>query len=197
MQSNKHIYVAEQRRIIHLSLSRLLPVKLRMWMWQSCQYLAFLEKTMFQQRKCGISWNRWAFLPFFSISGLDDFSFKLFCEKQLFLMTPSFLWFCFLYIIFQNGHFDQENFNAGPSMPSSPGQKLCAAVSASTWVEPHGRCTVVFGLSWSSPKVKFQKGYTYNRLVFPFFNQNMQHLWFVYHMVKHLIALLSHLTLPL
>jgi non-lysosomal glucosylceramidase len=48
-------------------------------------------------------------------------------------------------------------------MPSSPGQKLCAAVSASTWVEPHGRCTVVFGLSWSSPKVKFQKGCTYNR----------------------------------
>nr|CAB3499403.1 unnamed protein product [Digitaria exilis] len=63
----------------------------------------------------------------------------------------------------QNGHFNQENFSAGSSMPSSPGQKLCAAVSASTWVEPHGRCTVAFALAWSSPKVKFQKGCTYNR----------------------------------
>lgn len=66
-------------------------------------------------------------------------------------------------IMVQNGHFDQGNFSAGSSMPSSPGQKLCAAVSASTWVEPHGRCTVAFALAWSSPKVKFQKGCTYNR----------------------------------
>uniref|UniRef100_A0A0E0EYT8 NLGase n=1 Tax=Oryza meridionalis TaxID=40149 RepID=A0A0E0EYT8_9ORYZ len=63
----------------------------------------------------------------------------------------------------QNGHFDRENFEAGTSMPSSSGETLCAAVSASTWVEPHGRCTVVFGLAWSSPKIKFQKGCTYNR----------------------------------
>lgn len=63
----------------------------------------------------------------------------------------------------QDGHFERENFNAGPSMPSSVGETLCAAVSATTWVEPHGRCTVVFALAWSSPKVKFQKGCTYHR----------------------------------
>ncbi|CAA6655301.1 unnamed protein product [Spirodela intermedia] len=63
----------------------------------------------------------------------------------------------------QNGHFDQDNFSAGHSMPSSPGDTLCAAVSASTWVEPHGKCTVAFALAWASPKVKFKKGCTYNR----------------------------------
>ncbi|WOK98959.1 non-lysosomal glucosylceramidase [Canna indica] len=63
----------------------------------------------------------------------------------------------------QDGQFERENFNAGSSIPSSVGDTLCAAVSASTWVEPHGRCTVVFALAWSSPKVKFQKGCTYNR----------------------------------
>ncbi|XP_009397909.2 uncharacterized protein LOC103982651 [Musa acuminata AAA Group] len=63
----------------------------------------------------------------------------------------------------QDGHFERENFNAGPCMPSSVGETLCAAVSATTWVEPHGRCTVVFALAWSSPKVKFQKGCTYHR----------------------------------
>ncbi|KAE8781203.1 Non-lysosomal glucosylceramidase [Hordeum vulgare] len=63
----------------------------------------------------------------------------------------------------KDGHFSRENFNAGCSMPSSSGETLCAAVSASTWVEPHGRCTVAFALAWSSPKVKFQKGCTYNR----------------------------------
>lgn len=56
-----------------------------------------------------------------------------------------------------------ENFNSGPSIPSSVGDTLCAAVSASTWVEPQGRRTVVFALAWSSPKVKFQKGSTYHR----------------------------------
>ncbi|XBJ17036.1 hypothetical protein VPH35_008537 [Triticum aestivum] len=63
----------------------------------------------------------------------------------------------------QGGCFDQDNFNAGPSMPSSVGDTVCAAVSASTWVEPHGRCTVVFSLAWSSPDVKFKKGSTYHR----------------------------------
>ncbi|XP_078173387.1 uncharacterized protein LOC144567189 isoform X2 [Carex rostrata] len=63
----------------------------------------------------------------------------------------------------QNGEFDRENFEAGRSMPSLPGDSIVAAVCASTWVEPHGRCTVAFGLSWSSPKVKFQKGCSYNR----------------------------------
>lgn len=63
----------------------------------------------------------------------------------------------------KDGHFSRDNFNAGCSMPSSSGETLCAAVSASTWVEPHGRCTVAFALAWSSPKVKFQKGCTYNR----------------------------------
>ncbi|XP_052189296.1 uncharacterized protein LOC127799362 [Diospyros lotus] len=63
----------------------------------------------------------------------------------------------------QDGHFDLENFKTGPSMPSSPGETLCAAVSASTWVEPHGKCTVAFALAWSSPKVKFLKGKLYHR----------------------------------
>lgn len=73
----------------------------------------------------------------------------------------------FLLLIFclitKNGEFDRENFEAGRSMPSLPGDSIAAAVCASTWVEPHGRCTVAFGLSWSSPKVKFQKGCSYNR----------------------------------
>ncbi|CAD5176314.1 unnamed protein product [Musa acuminata subsp. malaccensis] len=63
----------------------------------------------------------------------------------------------------QDGQFQRENFGAGPCVPSSVGDTLCAAVSASTWVEPHGRCTAVFALAWSSPKVKFQKGCTYHR----------------------------------
>ncbi|OIW01756.1 hypothetical protein TanjilG_03894 [Lupinus angustifolius] len=63
----------------------------------------------------------------------------------------------------QDGQFDRENFSSGPSMPSSPGETLCAAVSASAWVEPHGKCTVAFSLAWSSPKVKFSKGSTYHR----------------------------------
>ncbi|KAF1860531.1 hypothetical protein Lal_00021574 [Lupinus albus] len=63
----------------------------------------------------------------------------------------------------QDGQFDRENFSSGPSMPSSPGETLCAAVSASAWVEPHGKCTVAFSLAWSSPKVKFCKGSTYHR----------------------------------
>ncbi|XP_010241124.1 PREDICTED: non-lysosomal glucosylceramidase isoform X2 [Nelumbo nucifera] len=63
----------------------------------------------------------------------------------------------------QDGYFERENFNAGPTMPSSPGDTLCAAVSASAWVEPHGKCTVAFALAWSSPKVKFLKGNSYHR----------------------------------
>ncbi|MCH86230.1 non-lysosomal glucosylceramidase-like, partial [Trifolium medium] len=47
-------------------------------------------------------------------------------------------------------------------MPSSPGETLCAAVSASAWVEPHGKCTVAFSLAWSSPKVKFVKGSSFH-----------------------------------
>ncbi|CAH9086261.1 unnamed protein product [Cuscuta epithymum] len=63
----------------------------------------------------------------------------------------------------KDGHFDRENFNKGPSMPSSPGETHCAAVSASTWVEPHGKRTVAFALAWSSPQVKFMKGKSYFR----------------------------------
>jgi len=48
-------------------------------------------------------------------------------------------------------------------MPSSLGETLCAAVAATAWVEPHGKCTVAFSLAWSSPKVKFVKGCTFNR----------------------------------
>ncbi|BAT94661.1 uncharacterized protein HKW66_Vig0190020 [Vigna angularis] len=63
----------------------------------------------------------------------------------------------------KDGQFDQENFNSGRSMPSSLGETLCAAVAATAWVEPHGKCTVAFSLAWSSPKVKFVKGCTFNR----------------------------------
>ncbi|XP_068652422.1 uncharacterized protein [Aristolochia californica] len=63
----------------------------------------------------------------------------------------------------QDGQFDRENFHEGRSMPSSRGETLCAAVSASAWVEPHGRCTVAFSIAWSSPKVKFMKGSSYHR----------------------------------
>ncbi|GLT68595.1 hypothetical protein SLA2020_408090 [Shorea laevis] len=63
----------------------------------------------------------------------------------------------------RDGQFDCANFNCGPSMPSSPGETVCAAVSASAWVEPHGKCTVAFALAWSSPKIKFLKGSIYNR----------------------------------
>ncbi|XP_059445105.1 uncharacterized protein LOC132176955 [Corylus avellana] len=63
----------------------------------------------------------------------------------------------------KDGQFDRENFSSGRSIPSSPGETVCAAVSASTWVEPHGKCTVAFALAWSSPKVKFSKGSLYNR----------------------------------
>ncbi|KAI7734447.1 hypothetical protein M8C21_032937 [Ambrosia artemisiifolia] len=63
----------------------------------------------------------------------------------------------------QDGHFDRENFYNGASFPSSAGEANCAAVSASTWVEPNGKCTVAFAVAWSSPKVKFMKGKSYHR----------------------------------
>ncbi|KAL5207816.1 hypothetical protein ABZP36_032251 [Zizania latifolia] len=50
-----------------------------------------------------------------------------------------------------NGHFDQENFEDGSSMPSS-GETLCAAVSASTWVEPHG-CLKAGKEQWKDPNI--------------------------------------------
>ncbi|OAY28232.1 non-lysosomal glucosylceramidase [Manihot esculenta] len=81
----------------------------------------------------------------------------------------------------QDGHFDRENFNCGPSMPSSPGETLCAAVSASAWVEAHGKCTVAFALAWSSPKIKFSKGSSYHRRYTKFYGtseraaQNLVH----------------------
>ncbi|KAG2726577.1 hypothetical protein I3760_01G119000 [Carya illinoinensis] len=63
----------------------------------------------------------------------------------------------------KDGQFDRVNFSSGQSIPSSPGEAVCAAVSASTWVEAHGKCTVAFALAWSSPKVKFLKGSSYHR----------------------------------
>ncbi|XP_058101529.1 uncharacterized protein LOC131245828 [Magnolia sinica] len=72
----------------------------------------------------------------------------------------------------QDGHFDRENFNTGLSIPSAPGDTICAAVSASTWVEPHGRCTVAFSLAWSSPKIKFQKGSIYHRRYTKFYGNS-------------------------
>lgn len=56
----------------------------------------------------------------------------------------------------------------GPTVPSSAGDVNCAAVSASTWVEPNGKCTVAFAIAWSSPKVKFMKGKSYHRLSYIF-----------------------------
>ncbi|XP_031482797.1 uncharacterized protein LOC116252579 [Nymphaea colorata] len=66
-------------------------------------------------------------------------------------------------IMVQEGQFERINNTVGPSVPSAPGETLCAAVSASTWVEPHAKCTVAFALAWTSPKVKFKKGKTYYR----------------------------------
>lgn len=63
----------------------------------------------------------------------------------------------------RDGEFDRENFGTGQSMPSSPGETPCAAVSASVWVEPHGRSTVAFAVAWCSPRVKFLKGSSYYR----------------------------------
>ncbi|KAL8162878.1 hypothetical protein V2J09_014367 [Rumex salicifolius] len=63
----------------------------------------------------------------------------------------------------QDGQFERENFNVGCSMPSSPGETLCSAVSASTWVEPHGKATIAFSVAWSSPKIRFSKGSYYYR----------------------------------
>lgn len=63
----------------------------------------------------------------------------------------------------QDGEFDRANFDKGPSMPSSPGDTHCAAVSASAWVEAHGKCTIAFSLAWASPKVRFMKGKAYHR----------------------------------
>jgi hypothetical protein len=57
-QADKLLYVAEQQRIILQLLLLLLPVKLRMWAWQSCLFLAFLEKGMFRRRKCGVQCQR-------------------------------------------------------------------------------------------------------------------------------------------
>ncbi|KAE8725959.1 hypothetical protein F3Y22_tig00008013pilonHSYRG00314 [Hibiscus syriacus] len=62
----------------------------------------------------------------------------------------------------EDGQFHRENFNCEPSMPSSPGEALCAAVSASAWVEPHGKCTIAVALAWSSPKINFLKGCSYH-----------------------------------
>ncbi|KAJ8773994.1 hypothetical protein K2173_009425 [Erythroxylum novogranatense] len=79
----------------------------------------------------------------------------------------------------QDGQFDRENFSCGPSMPSSPGDTICAAVSASAWVEPHGKCTVAFAVAWSSPKIRFLKGSSYYRRYTKFYGTSenaAQHL---------------------
>lgn len=68
-----------------------------------------------------------------------------------------------LYICIKDGEFERRNFDLGPTRPSPVGETLCAAVSASAWVEAHGKCTVAFALAWSSPKVKFSKGSSYYR----------------------------------
>ncbi|XP_074268995.1 uncharacterized protein LOC141592367 [Silene latifolia] len=74
----------------------------------------------------------------------------------------------------QDGQFDRDNFDAGRSMPSLPGETLCAAVSASTWVEPHGKCTVAFSVAWSSPRVKFSKGSFYHRRYTKYFGTSQR-----------------------
>ncbi|KAG7013440.1 Non-lysosomal glucosylceramidase [Cucurbita argyrosperma subsp. argyrosperma] len=112
--------------------------------------------------------------PFMSAKGNSPVTFSIAaCETQNVSVTvlPSFglsegscitakdMWDKMV----QDGQFDHDNFSSGPSMPSSPGETLCAAVAASAWVEPHGKCTITFSLSWSSPKVKFLKGFSYHR----------------------------------
>ncbi|KAJ4805671.1 Non-lysosomal glucosylceramidase [Rhynchospora pubera] len=90
-------------------------------------------------------------LPAFNLSGENCSSEKCTTAKDMWDKMS------------QDGQFDRANFDRGCTEPSSSGNAVCAAVSASTWVEPHGRCTVVFALAWSSPKIKFQKGRCYYR----------------------------------
>ncbi|GJS81616.1 retrotransposon ORF1 [Tanacetum coccineum] len=59
-------------------------------------------------------------------------------------------------------HFDQENFNNGATFPSLAWEAKCTAVSDSTWIKPKWKCRVAFALAWSSPKVKFMKGKSYD-----------------------------------
>ena len=88
-------------------------------------------------------------------------SLDLFSYVALLCFSIKLMFFCIFSSIFdiipQDGHFSRENINARSSMPSCSGETLCVAVTTSTWVEPHGRCTVAFALAWSSPKVKFRK----------------------------------------
>ncbi|KAK4750952.1 hypothetical protein SAY87_004434 [Trapa incisa] len=72
----------------------------------------------------------------------------------------------------EDGQFDRRNFNSGTSSPSLYGETICAAVSASAWVEPHGKCTVAFALSWCSPKIKFSKGSSYHRRYAKFYGMS-------------------------
>lgn len=73
----------------------------------------------------------------------------------------------------EQGHFDEENWNEDCSIASLPGEGVCAAVSASAVVEPHGTCSVVFALAWASPKVKFVKGSTYFRRYTKFYGTSV------------------------
>lgn len=88
---------------------------------------------------------------------------EIFAKLCLFL---THLGITLLFLCLKDGQFDRQKFNSGPSMPSSPGETLCAAVSASAWVEPHGKCTIAFSLAWSSPKIKFLKGSSYHRYIY-------------------------------
>ncbi|KAG8481126.1 hypothetical protein CXB51_025842 [Gossypium anomalum] len=67
---------------------------------------------------------------------------------------------------------NRENFNIGPSMPSSPGRDIVYCSFSLCLVEPYGKCTIAFALAWSSPKIKFSKGSSYHRR----YTNSMAHL---------------------
>ncbi|KAI5068564.1 hypothetical protein GOP47_0016909 [Adiantum capillus-veneris] len=63
----------------------------------------------------------------------------------------------------EHGSFDSGNWDIKPSPASSQGSSIGAAVAAKVVVPPHEKKTVVFGLAWDSPEVKFIKGKSYHR----------------------------------
>eukprot|EP01018_Ginkgo_biloba_P004436 Gb_02041 [translate_table: standard] len=54
----------------------------------------------------------------------------------------------------------QARQKRGSSFPSLSGEVVDAAVAASTSVEPHGKCSIVFALGWATPRAIFVKGNT-------------------------------------
>ncbi|KAJ7567463.1 hypothetical protein O6H91_02G149200 [Diphasiastrum complanatum] len=65
--------------------------------------------------------------------------------------------------IAEEGFFPEKNWVRKASTPSLEGTSVGAAVAACVTVPANGQRTVVFGLGWDSPEVRFIKGRSYNR----------------------------------